>query len=419
MDLRSERAAQSPRTYWPLLAAFILAAAKLGAAELSWIRVLAGDAAPTTWRSGEPMPSRVDGSRIDPRAVLSYTSLKPGLDLDDGELAERAVKFERALAECGRFGRAAVYVVEAGELGDARGLVAEVEENPVPGFGGGAAYGSVRFALLHGARADLEIAAGPNKAGLWYSNGYARGTPLIAEAYAAYSNDLLEDGPLSSHEAGAGAAIGLRLGPLAGVVAGPRVSAALDAEGEIEAVTAVDIDLFALSLGAGPLPLDLEAMAQASYYPASSSVRALSVASLRVGARASPGGGVVSLVAATGAGWSSGGVPESEYFEFPDGPASLRGPDFDMTVGAFALGSLEAEAKAAEAALLPWLRASAGPFAFVDAAVEPSGGLRYGAGGGVRICLGSPVGVTVDLGYAVGGSGSGCLVFSVASSDVF
>lgn len=118
-----------PRLFSLLTRGFLVTALVLGglspaawASEIDWLRILVDQADPLTWRSGESMPSRPKGFPLEPSAVFSYTTLAPGQELDDSELARRARGFERALLECGRFSRAAVYIVEAGPEGAGGGL---------------------------------------------------------------------------------------------------------------------------------------------------------------------------------------------------------------------------------------------------------------------------------------------------------
>ncbi len=399
-----------------------------GASEIAWMRILAAGAEPLTWRAGEPMPDRPGGFPLEPSAVFSYANLSPGRDMDDSELDRTARRFERALSECGRFARAAVYVLETGPGGLRRGVVAEVEPQTIPGFTGGPAYATLEIPLVAGRRAALGIAAGANRDGVSYRDDVFLGLPLVLEASLAYSNDRMEEGPASTHTVEVRAGAGPRLGPLADLVFRTR-SRFRREEGHFDPpLWALDAVLAGTTLGLGRPILDSRWKAEASFYPQSGEAKASVLASLRAGPGFGGKPGAAGLTLRGAAGWSGGGLDGGELFDLQAGDLqagspSVRGPEGkDAQVPAFVLWGVEAECSILGFSLSSWLRLDAGPFVFAETAFTGSRGhgeRLFGYGGGLRIYLNPPVNIRIDLGYAAGSRGPGVFILSVTSKPLF
>jgi hypothetical protein len=389
------------------------------AAEIAWMRLLLPDSAPLTWRVGQAAPARPEGFPLEPSAVFSYTALRPGLNLDDPELDVRARRFQRTLEECGRFTRAAVYVVQAGPEGESRGVVAEVEPRGVPGFSGGAVYAGLELPLVGGRRAALNINAGANQNGVSYRDDALFGLPAVFDASLMYANNLMESEPLSIHRLEARIGAGPRLGPLGSLTAGTRAVLYTRNGAPETPLLALDAAFSGTLLGIGRPILDSSWKASASYYPQSGAVKASALGSFRAKSAPGSGPGTIGITLTGGAGWSSGGLEDCELFDLGQGALAIRGPDGEAArAERFVLGGAEADFQAIRVVSSGILRIDAGPFAFAEAARTESLGSRavlFGAGGGIRLYFNPPVSVRMDLGFAAGLDGSGAFLFSVTS----
>jgi hypothetical protein len=133
--------------------------------------------------------------------------------------------------------------------------------------------------------------------------------------------------------------------------------------------------------------------------------------------------GRASISLAAGAGISTGHVEARELFDLRSGEGLIRGPEGSSeSVGEFALGRVDLDYSALKLSLVSWFPIYLGPFAFCEAAWAPAVSdstptISGAAGAGLRIRLGLPVGVTVDVGYALSDRGVGALVIYMLSFD--
>jgi hypothetical protein len=233
-----------------------------------------------------------------------------------------------------------------------------------------------------------------------------------------YDNDLIEKGVFSGNRFSASFGLGPRLGPLGDLLLRGRCLLPLDesdGSGPLFSLDAV-LELSALSLFS-LRGFDIRFSAVGSAYPGSSALRLLAAYELRLGL------GAWSLSCESGLGLSSGELDSRELFDLESGELELRGPEGrDKEVSGAAIVRLELGLEALRWSFASWLSASLGPFAFAEGALAGSTSLAdalAGAGGGLRLKLGSPIGLTVDFGYAVDQSGQGALVFSTTSRMFF
>jgi hypothetical protein len=407
------RRAPSPFALAALLA--LAAVGRLHCLELAWLRVLCGEEA-VTWRRLSAPPARPEGFPLDPAAVLSYTDLSPGDSLSEAELEARAATWDRALAESRRFSRSSVLVVEVGEEGSRRGLIAEVETGAVPIFGGGNAYAAATLPLVGGRRASLALEAGADRATVAYRDFGAWGLPLVLEAGLGYRNDLPTEGRFVGHRLAPAFGLGPRLGRFGALLLRARAELALGGGAPYSALAAAlelrGLDLVGVERFDGSLSLSVDS------YPGSSALRYSAEARLEL-AR-----GAATIALEAGAGLSSGPLDSRELFDLAAGSlAYLRGPEAGTEgLHSFALGRLELDLAAYRRRAATWLELAIGPFAFAELALaplvgdSPGGAIALGgSGGGLRLRLGPPVGIIADLGYAFGSRASRGLVLSIIS----
>jgi len=385
--------------------------------EVAWVRILSGDAESVTWRPGESWPAWPSGFPFAPSAVLSYATVSPGDSMTDAELGERARTWGRALDESRRFPRSSVLVAELGEGSDRRGVIVEAETGATPLFDGGMAYASMTLPLLGGRRAALAVAAGPNLGSVSYRDETLGDGPFVLGAGLSYANDLLETGRFSGNRFSGFLGLGPRLGSFSDVLLRARTGLPLEAadSGPFLALGAA-LELGALSLFSID-GLDGSLVAQGDWYAGISGFRYEAGSNLLYGA----GPATVSLAA--GAGASFGPIEARERFDLRSGEGLLRGPEpYSESVGEFVLGRVDVDYSALKLSLASWFPTFLGPFAFCEAARAPTGAdaaplLSGAAGAGLRVRLGPPVGVTVDVGYALSDRGVGALVIYMLSFD--
>jgi hypothetical protein len=390
---------------------------------VSWIRVLSGDADPVAWKEGQPWPERPDGFPFSPSTVLSYATLHPGEVLPLDDVRQKARAWARELEESRRFSRSSVLVTALGENPDRCGVIVEAETGAVPLFDGGPDYGSMALPLLGGRRATLAFAAGANVDSVAYRDEALGGKPWVLDSRASYSNDLLDSGDFSGNRLVGSMGVGPRLGPLSDILFRARADAPLDAGSEdSKAFSALEV---ALELGGFSLlkvdKLDASLIALGDVYLGASALKLEVVSNLQY----EFGPATLSLAAAAGS--VSDHVDPGELFELRFGEPYLRGPEsFPYSTSRFALSRIDVDCKLLGFPVLPWLRLSLGPFAFCEAVAAPSDTASFrplnagiplegAAGAGLRLRLGAPVGITMDIGYAMSDRGEGTLVFDVFS----
>ena len=241
--------------------------------------------------------------------------------------------------------------------------------------------------------------------------------PFVLDAGLSYANDLLETGSFSGNRFSGFLGIGPRLGPQSDILLRARTGLPLD-DGDSKSFIALEaaLELGTLSLFAID-GLDGFLVAQGDWYAGTSGLRLKACSSLLYAfGRAS-----VSFVA--GAGILSGPVEERERFDLRSEEGLLRGPGpYLESVGKFLLGRVDVDYSALKLSLASWFPTFIGPFAFCEAALAPAGAdaspqLSEAAGAGLRVRLGPPVGVTVDIGYALSDRGVGALVIYVISRN--
>jgi hypothetical protein len=400
----------------------LLATLPAAALEVAWVRVLADEAEPLLWMPGTPWPGRPAGFSYAPSAVLSYASFFPGDDMSATELESRSRAWERSLEESGRFTRASVYIVEIDGSPDARGAIIEAASGATPCFDGGAAYASMTLPLVGGKRASLAMEAGANRAAVFYRDDAFCDLPIVLATGLRYDNDLLETGLFAGNRLSGSLGLGPRLGPLGDLLLRGRCAFPLDdSAGALVSVDVV-LELSALSLF-DLRGLDFSFSASGSAYPGTSALRFLAGSVLQLAL------GRWDLSCEAGLGLSAGELDSRELFAMDSGELELRGPEGDdRDVSDAAIIRLEGGLEALRWNFASWLSASLGPFAFAEAAlVAPTALLDWasaaetigGLGGGLRLKLGSPIGLTVDLGYSVDRVGEGSLVFSATSRKFF
>jgi hypothetical protein len=385
-----------------------------GKVELVWIRLLSGEAEPAVWRAGEAYPERKAESAIAPSALLSYSPLKPGDALSETELAAKAELWERSLAESGRFSKASVFVVESEGDPGKRGVIVEAEPLDSPLFGGGAAYASMALPLLGGRRASLAMAAGANTASLAYRDDAFRELPLVLEASASYDNDLIESGSFSGNRLSGDFGIGPRLGPLCSLVAGIRGCLPFDEVQGSSPYLALDARLeYSRPMLFGLPWLGLAFSSIATDYPLSGALR------LAARSRLSAKLGASELSCDSGLGLSTGSLDLRERFDLERGGFALKGPaGSSETARRIGLGRFDWCAPLFSLPLATWLTVSLGPFAFGEIAfVDDDTQARAAAGTGLRLMLGAPINLGLDLGYAFDQGGAGGIVFDLSSAS--
>lgn len=388
--------------------------------EVAWVRILSGDAEPVVWTSGEPWPARPSGFPFAPSSVLSYATLSPGDSMTEAELERRTWTWGRELDKSGRFSRSSVLVADLGDGSDRRGIVVEAETGAVPVFGGGAAYASVALPLLDDRRTTLGIQGGPNLGSIAYRDEAFGDASLVLDGGIAYANDLLETGGFSGNRLSGSIGIGPRLGPVSDFIVRARAGTPLgDGAGEYGRFVAVEgaLELGGFSLS-GIEGLDGALIVLGDAYPGSASRKVEAESNLRL----ELGSATISLAA--GAGIAYGALDPSELFDLRSGAVFLRGPEpYPDPVGEFSLARIDVDCTALKLPVTSWFPFSLGPFAFceaafvaldADASPSPSGA----AGGGLRLKLGPPVGLTIDIGYAFDDRGVGALVVSVLSQNL-
>jgi hypothetical protein len=378
--------------------------------ELVWVRILSGDCDAVVWRPGVAWPSRPDSFPFEPSAVLSFATVAPGDSLPEARLEAKARLWERSLAESGRFSRATVLVTEAADDPDSRGLIVEAEAGAVPVFDGGAAYASMALPLAGGRRATVAMEGGANRASLAYRDEVFRDRPVVLEGRIIYENDLIETGTFVNNRLSAGLGFGPRLGPLGDVLFRVRGKLPLDNGAGVLLALDAELELTGLSFfGIEGLDGSLESLG--SVYPGSTALRLEAESGLRLKL------GAWAFACDAGLGLSSGALDSGELFRLDAGNLMLRGPEgWDRRTTGIRFARLDVRVAVLDCRLASWLSATLGPFAFAEAAkADDYQGQLEGIGGGLTMSFGSPVGVTVDLGYSLDASGEGALVFSASS----
>lgn len=387
------------------------------AVQVAWVRILSGDSDSVTWRQGESWPARPDGFPFAPSAVLSYATLSPGDTMAEAELDERARTWARELDESRRFSRSSVLVAELDDGSDRRGVIVEAETGATPIFDGGPAYASAALPLLDDRRTTLTVEAGPNLGSVAYRDEALRDAALVMDASLGYANDLLETGSFSGNRLSGSIGLGPRIGPVSDVIFRARAGSPIgDDAGGYRPFVALEgaLELGGFSL-LGIERLDGSLIALGDAYPGSSAHRYEAASSLLYGF------GPATLSFAAGAGLSAGALDPSELFDLRSGNVFLRGPEpHPDSVEEFAIGRVDVDYTPFRLPLASWFPLFVGPFAFCEAAFVPidvvaAPRLEGAAGAGLRLKLGPPVGVTVDLGYALSDRGVGALVISVFS----
>ena len=390
---------------------------------VSWIRVLSGEAEPVAWKEGQPWPERPDGFPFSPSSVLSYATLHPGEVLTWDEVRLKASSWARELEESRRFSRSSVLVTALGGEPERCGVIVEAETGAVPLFDGGPDYGSIALPLLGDRRATLAFAAGANVGRIAYRDEAIGGKPWVLDSNASYSNDLLDSGDFSGNRLSGSIGVGPRLGPLSDILLRARAGAPLgDGSEDSKAFSALEV---ALELGGFSLlkvdKLDASLISLGDAYLGTSVFKLEVVSNLRY----EFGPATLSLAAAAGS--VSDHIDPGELFELRHGEPYLRGPEsFPYSTSRFALSRIDADCKILGFPVLPWLRLSLGPFAFCEAVAAPidaqpfrllgaSAPMEGAAGAGLRLRLGAPVGITMDIGYAMSDRGEEALVFDVFS----
>ena len=366
--------------------------------ELAWIRILAGEAEPAVWRAGEEWPARAADAPFAPSAVLSYSALRPGDTLAETELVAKALSWERSLEASGRFSKAAVFVIELPDYPQKRGVIVEASPLDAPLFGGGSAYASMDLPLFGGRRTSLAMIAGANKDAVEYRDDAFRDLPLVLDSRLEYDNDLIDKDSFVGNRMTGSFGLGPRLGPLCSLVLSARGCVPFDSVQDSSAFIAIDADLEYERPSLFDLKgFDLSLSTTLSAYPGSSALRLEAQSSLTVPL------GETNLECEAGAGLSSGALDSTEFFDLHGGPLFLLGPEgYDKEASEVELARLDYGAPILHAPIASWLEMSLGPFAFAELArSNTDSGLLAGAGGGLRLKLGSPVNLTMDFGYAI------------------
>ena len=383
-----------------------------GTVKLAWIRILAGEAEPAVWRAGEAWPPREADAPFAPSAVLSYSTLRPGDTLAETELAARALSWERALEASGRFSKAAVFVVELPDDPQKRGAIVEASPLDVPLFGGGSAYASMDLPLFGARRSSLSMIAGANKDAVEYRDDTFRDLPFVLDSRLEYDNDLIEKSSFVGNRVTGSFGLGPRLGPLCSLVLSARGCVPFDSVQGSSAFIAIDADLEYERPSLFDLKgLDLSLSTTLSAYPGSSALRLEAQSSLTVPL------GETCLACEAGVGISSGALDSTELFDLHGGPLFLLGPEgYDKEASEVELARLDYGAPILHAPIASWLEMSLGPFAFTELArSNTDSSLLAGAGGGLRLKLGSPVNLTMDFGYAIDQDSVSGFVFDAAA----
>ncbi|MDC7127232.1 MAG: hypothetical protein PQJ46_16840 [Spirochaetales bacterium] len=169
------------------------------------------DNARYTW--DESFPEDKEDVRISPKAVFSFTELKPGIEISEQKLEKKVKIFETRLNESGLFYTASVNIIPPKRNPQKRTIVVKVMTGFFLRFGGGNAYGYLGNMVTGGRRAEWGITAGANFAGINFVLRNAFNHGIYLNPYIYYKNHLLRSSDLKYHKFRAGSDFGKYLTP--------------------------------------------------------------------------------------------------------------------------------------------------------------------------------------------------------------
>jgi hypothetical protein len=188
--------------------------------------------------AGEACPEN-SGDAVRISTVLSYTELRPGMELSAAALEKKAARLKLRLKRSQLFIGTEVYVAPPRKDPASRTLMVKLRTGLLNRFAAGAAWAGLNMHSTRGRRDSLFIAGGANLLSLGYRNENIAGKGLTAAFSLEYHNSLFDSRlPGGSHQLKAETEFGILLHPdlYAGLKAALHKSVYEDGESGLQAM---------------------------------------------------------------------------------------------------------------------------------------------------------------------------------------